>query len=117
MERGIHTGKDVSKETRDKLSLATANYKKNNPLTAEALANIRAKTIEREGVAVTVLNTQTNEVKSFTNLPSSSAYGSRRWGRPRGQTEAGLFLGISRQAIYNAIRRGKPVKGIYLISK
>lgn len=96
----IHTGKDVSKETRDKLSLATANYKKNNPLTAEALANIRAKTIEREGVAVTVLNTQTNEVKSFTN-----------------QTEAGLFLGISRQAIYNAIRRGKPVKGIYLISK
>lgn len=85
---------------RDKLSLATANYKKNNPLTAEALANIRAKTIEREGVAVTVLNTQTNEVKSFTN-----------------QTEAGLFLGISRQAIYNAIRRGKPVKGIYLISK
>jgi len=96
----IHTGKDVSQETRDKLSLATANYKNNNPLTAEALANIRAKTIEREGVAVTVLNTQTREVKNFTN-----------------QTEAGLFLGVSRQAVYNAIRRGKPVKGIYLISK
>jgi hypothetical protein len=81
----IHTGKNVSQETRDKLSLATTNYKNNNPLTIEALANIRAKTIEREGVSVTVLNTETKEVKIFTN-----------------QTEAGAFLGVSRQAVYNA---------------
>lgn len=96
----IHTGKNVSQETRDKLSLATRNYKNNNPLTIEALANIRAKTIEGEGVSVTVLNTDTKEVKFFTN-----------------QTEAGAFLGVSRQAIYNAIKRGKAIKGIYLISK
>lgn len=56
--------------------------KKNNPLTPEALANIKAKTLEREGVPVIVLNTQTNEVREFTN-----------------QTEAGEFLGVSRQAI------------------
>lgn|SRR5256886_7521511 len=76
-----HTGKDVSQETRDKLSLATANYKKNNPLTLEALANIRAKTLEREGVAVTVLNIETNEVREFTS-----------------QTEAGEYIGVTRQA-------------------
>lgn len=96
----IHTGKNINQETRDKLSLATTNYKKNNPLTIEALANIRAKTIEREGVSVTVLNTETKELKVFTN-----------------QTEAGAFLGVSRQAVYNAVKRGKPIKGIYLISK
>lgn len=96
----IHTGKNINQETRDKLSLATTNYKNNNPLTIEALANIRAKTIEREGVSVTVLNTETKELKVFTN-----------------QTEAGAFLGVSRQAVYNAVKRGKPIKGIYLISK
>jgi group I intron endonuclease len=95
-----HSGKIVSQETRDKLALATANYKKDNPLTPEALANIKAKTIEREGVAVTVLNTQTGEVREFTN-----------------QTEAGKFLGVTRQAIYNAIKRGKLVKELYRISK
>lgn len=96
----IHKDKVVSSETRDKLAIATANYKKNNPLTPEALANIRAKTLAREGVSVSVLNTETNEVKEFTN-----------------QTEAGEFLGVTRQAIYNAIKRGKPIQGIYLISK
>lgn len=96
----IHTGKNVNQETRDKLSLATTNYKKNNPLTIEALTNIRAKTIEREGVSITVLNTETKELKVFTN-----------------QTEAGAFLGVSRQAVYNAVKRDKPIKGIYLISK
>ena len=95
-----HTGKDVSQETRDKLSLATAKYKKNNPLTSEALANIKSKTLEREGVAVTVLNIETNEVREFTN-----------------QTEAGEYIGVTRQAIYNAIKRGKLIKGIYRILK
>jgi len=39
----VHSGKEVSQETRKKLSLATANYRKNNPLSPEALANITAK--------------------------------------------------------------------------
>lgn len=96
----IHKGKVVSEETRIKLAASTASYKKDNPLTPEALANIRAKTIAREGVSVSVLNTQTNEVKEFTN-----------------QTEAGEFLGVTRQAVYNAIKRGSPINGIYLITK
>lgn len=95
-----HKGKVVSEETREKLALATAQYKKKNPLSPEALANIKAKTTEREGVAVTVLNTHTNEVWKFTN-----------------QTEAGEFLGATRQAVYNAIKRGKHIKGIYLITR
>jgi len=96
----IHKGKIVSSETRNKLAIATASYKKNNPLTPEALDNIRSKTTVREGVSVSVLNTQTNEVKEFTN-----------------QTEASLFLGVTRQAIYNAIKRDTLINGIYLISK
>lgn len=74
-----HKGKVVSQETRNKLSIATSEYKKNNPLSPSALANIRVKTLEREGVGVSVLNTQTNEVREFTN-----------------QTEAGEFLGVTR---------------------
>lgn len=95
-----HTGKTVSQETRDKLAVATATYRSENKLSVKGLANLKASTIEREGVAVKVLNTQTNEVREFTN-----------------QTEAGLFLGVTRQAIYNAIKREKPVNGIYSISK
>ena len=53
-----------------------------------------------EGVSVSVLYSQTNEVKEFTN-----------------QTEAGEFLGVTRQEIYNAIKRGTSINGIYLISK
>lgn len=68
-------------------------------MSAEALANIKVKTTEREGVAVIVLNTETNETWDFTN-----------------QTEAGKFLEITRQAVYNAIKRGSTIKGVYLIS-
>jgi len=96
----IHKGKLVSEETRDKLAAATANFRKNNPLTPEALANIKAKTIAREGVSVSVLNTETKEIKEFTN-----------------QTEAGVFLNVTRQAVYNAIKRGSYINGIYLITK
>lgn len=96
----LHKGKLVSEETRNKLAAATAEYRKKNSLTSEALANIKAKTTEREGVAVSVLNTQTKEIKQFTN-----------------QTEAGAFLGVSRQAVYNAIKRGSTVNGFYLITK
>ena len=95
-----HLGKVVSQETKDKLSLATTNYKKNNPLSSEALANIKAKTIEREGVAVSVLNTQTNEVISLPTL-----------------TQAGEYLGVKRQAIRNAINRGSLIKGLYRVSE
>ena len=56
--------------------------------------------IERGGVAVSIFNSQTNEVKNFTN-----------------KTEAGKFLGVSRQAITNSIIRNAPIKGIYHISK
>ena len=56
----IHKGKVVSEETRIKLAAGTASYRKNNPLTPEALSNIKVKTIAREGVSVSVLNTQTN---------------------------------------------------------
>lgn len=96
----IHKGKFVSSETRNKLSIATAKYRKNNPLTPEALDNIISKTTVREGVSVSILNTHTNEVKEFTN-----------------QTEAGKFLGVTRQAIYNAIKRNTLINEIYLISK
>ena len=95
-----HLGKVVSQETKDKLSLATTNYKKNNPLSSEALANIRAKTLAREGVSVSILNTQTNEVKSFSTL-----------------TEAGQYLDVKRQAIRNAINRGSLVKGLYRVTE
>lgn len=95
----VHLGKVVRQETRDKLSLATANYKKNNPLSPEALANIIAKTTEREGVSVTLLNTQTNETLDFPTL-----------------TKAAEFLGIKRQAIRNAINRGSLVKELYRVS-
>jgi group I intron endonuclease len=96
----IYKGKTVSYETRNKLAIATASYKKNNPLTPKALNNIKSKTTAREGILVSVLNTQTNEVKEFTN-----------------QTEAGKFLSVTRQAIYNAIKRDTLIHGIYLISK
>jgi len=95
-----HTGKTVSQERRDKLAVATATYRSKNKLSVEGLANLKASTIKREGVACKVLNTQTKEVREFTN-----------------QTEAGLFLGVTRQAVYNAIKRGKPVNGLYYISK
>jgi len=96
----IHKGKIVSEDTRKKLAAATANHRKINPLSLEALANLKTKSILREGVAVSVLNTQTNETKEFTN-----------------QTEAGEFIGISRQAVYNAIKRGSLVKGVYQLRK
>jgi group I intron endonuclease len=96
----VHSNKEVSEETRDKLSKATLNFKKNNPLTSEALANITAKTTEREGVPVLVLNTQTNEIIEFPTL-----------------TKAGEYLEVKRQAIRNAIKRESLVKGLYRVSE
>jgi group I intron endonuclease len=96
----IHKGKLVSSETINKLAITTVKYRKNNPLTPEALDNIKYKTTVREGISVSILNTQTNEIKEFTN-----------------QTEAGKFLGVTRQAVYNAIKRNTLINKIYLISK
>lgn len=95
-----HLDKVVSQETKDKLSLATSNYKKNNPLSPEALANIKAITTEREGVSVLLLNTQTNETVGFPTM-----------------TQAGEYLGVKRQAIRNAIKRGSLVKGLFRVSE
>lgn len=95
-----HKNKIVGPETRAKLSAALADFKRNNPLSKEKLENLRKKAIEREGVKVSVLNSQTNEIKEFTN-----------------KTEAGKFLAVSRQAITNSIKRNAPIKGIYHISK
>lgn len=95
----VHKGKTVSSETKDKLSIATSNYRRDNPLTPEALLNIKNKTIAREGVSVWVLNNKTNEVRNFTN-----------------QTEAGEYLGVTRQAVYNAIKRHSFINEIYTVS-
>ena len=95
-----HKNKIVSDETRAKLSAAISDFRRKNPLSEEKLMNIKKKTIEREGVPVSVLNTQTNEVKEFTN-----------------KTEAGKFLGVTRHAITNSINRNAPIKKIYQISK
>ena len=83
-----HSNKYVSQETRDKLSIATTKYKKNNPLSVETLTNLKYKSIEREGVAVLVLNIETNEELEFSN-----------------QTAAGSYIGVQRQAIYRAIKK------------
>jgi len=74
--------------------------KKNNPQSLEALANIKAKTTEREGVAVSILNTQTNEVFKFES-----------------QTDAAKFMGITKQAVYNAIKTNSVVNGLYKVAK
>ena len=96
----IHRGKEVSKETKNKLSLATTNYRKNNPLSHESLINIRIKTTQREGVSVKLLNIQTNEILEFPTL-----------------TKVAEYLGIKRQAVRNAINRKSLVKGFYRISE
>jgi group I intron endonuclease len=96
----VHSNKLVSQETRNKLSEATIKYKKDNPLSSYIIDKIKVKTIEREGVAVKVIDMSTNKEIQFTN-----------------QTEAGKFLGVTRQAVYNAIKRNKLIKGIYRIIK
>lgn len=95
-----HKNKIVSDETRAKLSAAITDFRRKFPISEEKLINIKKKSIEREGVQVSVLNSQTNEVKEFTN-----------------KTEAGKFLGVTRQAITNSIIRNAPIKEIYHISK
>ena len=95
-----HKNKIVSEETRNKLASAISDFWKKNPISFQRLSNLRTSSIKHVGVKVTVLNTQTNEVKEFSN-----------------KTEAGQFLGVTRQAITNSIDRNTPIKNIYIISK
>lgn len=109
----VHLGKKVSQEVKDKLSLATTNYRKNNPLSVEALANITAKTAEREGKSVRLLNIETNETLDFSTLTKAPFHHYVRWmGAGTGE-----YLGIKRQAVRNAINRGSIVKKLYRISE
>lgn len=96
----IHKGKQVSEETKKKFAAATAKHRKTNPLSSDALANLKAKAILREGVSILVINIQTNETREFSN-----------------QTDAGAFLGISRQAVYNAVKRNSIVGNVYRLKK
>lgn len=96
----IHKNKIVSAETRAKLSAAISDFRKINPLSEERLAKLKTDSIKRVGVAVTVTNTQTNEIKKFNN-----------------QTEAGQFIGVTRQAITKSIQRNTPIKNIFKIKK
>lgn len=95
-----HKNKIVSDETRAKLSAAISDFKKRNPLSEEKLAKFKADTIKRVGVAITVTNTQTNEIKNFNN-----------------KTEAGQYIGVTRQAITNSIKRNTPIKNIFIIKQ
>ena len=95
-----HKNKIVSDETREKLSAAISDFRKNNPISKEKLAKLKEDSIKRVGVAITVKNTETNEIKKFSN-----------------KTEAGQFLGVTRQAITNSINRNTPIKKIFEIKK
>ena len=95
-----HKNKIVSFETRAKLSAAISDFRKKNPLSEERLAKLKADSIKRVGVKVTVTNTETNEIRKFNN-----------------KTEAGKFLGITRQAIDKFIIRNALVKNIFKITK
>jgi hypothetical protein len=56
--------------------------------------------IKRSGVPILVTNNDTGKVTEFTN-----------------QTEAGKYLNVTRQAIYNALIRKTPIKDVFYISK
>jgi len=95
----VNKGKKVDDKTKLKLSESLKEYRRNNSLTPEALENITKKTIEREGIGVTLLNVESGEEFQFET-----------------KTAAGKFLGITRQAIYNGIKRNKLVSGKYKVS-
>lgn len=76
------------------------NYRKEHPLTAEAIEKIKQKTTQREGVPVVLANQNTNEETEFST-----------------QTDAGVFLGISRQAIKNAFERDSILGKLYKVKR
>jgi len=93
-------GREFSEETLIKLSESLTKYCKEHPLTPEALENIKQKTTEREGVPVILINQKTGEEIEFST-----------------QTEAGKFLGISRQAVKNAYDRDSILGKLYKVKR
>ena len=94
------TGRTFSEESLVKLSQSIREYRKDNSLTPEALSNIKQKTTEREGVPVKLINQETGEETVFET-----------------QTDAGSFLGITRQAIKNAVNRNSILSKLYRVEK
>lgn len=95
-----NTGRQFSEETLYKLSESMKSYHREHPLTPEALVNIKQKTTEREGVPVTLVNQDTGEEIEFST-----------------QTDAGKFLGISRQAVRNAFNRDSILSKLYKVKR
>lgn len=93
-----HKNKIVSEETRKKLSSAIADFRKKNPLSPDKLTHLKTSAIKRQRVSV--LNNKTLEIINFTS-----------------QTKAGNYLGVTRQAIHNAMVKNKPILEVYTISK
>lgn len=96
----IDKNKIVSDETRTKLSAAIYVFKKRNYLSEEKLAKLKTDYIKPVGVEVNFTNTETNEITKFNN-----------------KTEAGQFIGVTRQAITNYIKINTPLKNILKIKK
>ena len=92
--------REFSEETLIKLSESISKYRKEHPLTPEALENIKQKTTEREGVSVKLINQETGEEIEFPT-----------------QTDAGKFLGISRQAVKNAFERDSVLGKLYKVKR
>lgn len=95
-----NTGREFSEETLVKLSESVKSYRKKHPLTPEAVENIKQKTTEREGVSVVLVNQETGEETEFAT-----------------QTDAGSFLGITRQAVKNAFDRGSILGKLYKVKR
>jgi group I intron endonuclease len=93
-------GREFSQETINKLSVSMKNHHKDHPLTPEALESIKAKTTEREGVSVILINKDTGEQTEFVT-----------------QTEAAKFLSVSRQAVKNAIDRKSIINKLYKVER
>lgn len=97
-------GRVPSEYTLKKLSESLKKYHKEHPnkhpLTPEALENIKQKTTEREAVPVTLVNKDTGEEIPFAT-----------------QTDAGTFLGITRQAIKKALDRGSIMAKVFKVKR
>lgn len=93
-----NTGRIFSEETLNKLSESITKYRKEHPLTPEALENIKQKTTEREGIPVILVNKETGEEIKFST-----------------QTVAGNFLGITRQAVKKGLERDSVLAGLYKV--
>lgn len=76
------------------------SYRKKHRLTPEAMEKIKRKTIEREGIAVVLVNQVTGEKTEFAT-----------------QTDAGRFLSISRQDFKHALLRNSVLAKLYKVEQ